>query len=182
MSNQFFHVFGKMAVANIIKEQQNKRKPTFINLDEAKSICIIYNQNRKDDIPVIQKYLDYLHEWKKNVVVVAFSDDETLAKNDLRQFVTSPKELRWTGLPKTENITQLLQTSFDILIDLNFDNVVCLEYLALKIHAQMKITNDRDIDIPYHDLYILTKNEDGVKVFFREMDKYLGSIQMKKAS
>jgi hypothetical protein len=175
MSNQFLHVFGRMAVASIIKEQQNKRKPSFINLDEAKSICIIYNQNRKEDIPLIQKYLDYLHEWKKNVVVVSFSSDETLAKNDLRQLVITPKQLQW-------NINQLLQTSFDILIDLNFDNLISLEFLALKIQAKMKITNDRDLDIPYHDLYILTKNEDGVKVFFREMDKYLGSIQMKKAS
>jgi hypothetical protein len=182
MSNQFLHVFGRMAVANIIKEQQHKRKPIFINLDEAKSVCIIYNQNRKDDIPLIQKYLDYLHEWKKNVVVVSFSSDETLAKNDLRQFVTTPKQLQWNGLPNTEHINQLLQTSFDILIDLNFDNLISLEFLALKIQAKMKITNDRDLDIPYHDLYILTKNEDGVKVFFREMDKYLGSIQMKKAS
>jgi hypothetical protein len=182
MSNQFLHVFGRMTVANIIKEQQNKRKPIFINLDEAKSICIIYNQNRKEDIPLIQKYLDYLHEWKKNVAVVSYSNDETQYKNDLKQYINTPKQLRWTGLPITENITQLLQTSFDILIDLNFDNIVCLEFLALKIHAKMKITNDRDIDIPYHDLYILTKNEDGVKIFFREMDKYLGSIQMKKAS
>jgi hypothetical protein len=182
MSNQFLHVFGRMTVARIIKEQQNKRKPTFINLDEAKSICIIYNQDRKEDIPLIQKYLDYLHEWKKNVVIVSFASDETLAKNDLRQFVITPKQLNWSGLPRIDHFNQFLQTSFDILIDLNFDNLVSLEFLVLKIQAQMKITNDRDIDIPYHDLYILTKNEEGVKVFFREMDKYLGSIQMKKAS
>jgi hypothetical protein len=175
-------MFGKMVVNNYIKDQQNSRKPSFINLDEAKNICIVFDQNRKDDIPLIQKYLDYLQEWKKNVVVVSFSNDELNAKNDLKHFVATPKQLKWNGLPQTQNIEQLLQSSFDLLIDLNFDNIVCLEYLALKIHAKMKISNDRNLDTPYHDLYILTKNEDGVKVFFREMDKYLGSIQMKKAS
>ncbi len=176
------HFFGQFIVRKLTKNQENSRIPTFINLNEAKSICIVYNQNKPEDVPIIQKYIDYLQEWKKSVVLVSFANDETLVKNDLRQITMSPKQLRWTGLPKTENMVQLLQTKFDILIDLNFDNQVALEFLALKIEAKLKITNDRNLAIPYHDLYILTKNEAGVKTFFREMDKYLGSILIKRAS
>ncbi len=182
MYSTLFNFFGKLVIGKLGKAQQNNRQATFVNLNEAKSICIVFNQNIKEDLGIIQKYVDYLQEWKKSVMLISFSNDENLAKNDLRQIVISPKQLRWNGLPQTENMTQLLQTKFDLLIDLNFDNIICLSYLVLKIEAKLKISNDRDIEIPYHDLYLLTKNEDGVKIFFREMDKYLASIQIKKAS
>ena len=182
MNFKILDFFGRLIVDKLIKDQQNKRVPAFTNLNEAMRICIVFNQNKKEDLGIIEKYVSYLQDSKKSVVLISFTKDEDFAKNNLSEIIINPKQLSWNGLPKIENMTQLLQTKFDILIDLNFDNIVCLAYLVLKIDAKLKITNDRDIETPYHDLYFLTKNEDGVKIFFREMDKYLASIQIKKAS
>jgi hypothetical protein len=183
MYNKMLHTFGKFIINQLIAEHSKNRMAQFINLESAKSIIFVYDESIKDDADVLTKFISYLMDWKKEVYLLTYSDlAESSIKAQCEHIHLHLKLLNWNGIPNENQLKNLLNKNFDLLIDLNFQNQIALSYLVLKSKALMTVSNDRSITVPFHDLYILTKQEEGLKAFFREMDKYLGSILMRKAS
>lgn len=177
----------KNKIANIgLNKQLAKqvRQKEFINLEDARSIGIVFEATNLDDFERIKKYVLKLKEQGKKVHAVGYFDQKisptniSYPKTEFDFF--NNKELKAMGQPSSPYIQTFISEIRDILIDFNILNKYPLRYISVNSYAKCKIGIDIPENKSSHDILIAIKPENGIAEYIKQTDIYLTMINKKK--
>ncbi|TAL63113.1 MAG: hypothetical protein EPN85_00910 [Bacteroidetes bacterium] len=158
------------------------RSKMFVNMQDAKTVGIVFNATDSDDFELVKKYITYLREMKKRVKAIGFYDQKNipaLAYSKLEYDFFCRKDLTWYNAPKSIYVKNFMDDQYDILLDLNMDDVFPLRYISSLSKASFKVGKKSDRNNSIFDLMIETTEGKGLKYFLRNIDTYLFIINKK---
>lgn len=91
--------------------------------------------------------------------------------NEFRGVLFYPKDFSWNGAIKSKELTQFLDSKFDMLIDYTKANTIFKKYLVAKSNAAFKV-GYANVDDRIYNLMIAVENEN-ITSFNKELIKYL---------
>lgn len=108
-----------------------------INIEEAKTIGILYNATKPDEIIAISKFVDQLTAEKRKVYVLGYQN--TKNKEDPGPKFFNKQALNFFEVPSDEKIDQFQKIKPDILICAFLGENLALEYIAASSPAKFRV-------------------------------------------
>ncbi len=174
--NFLIKYFAANSIKKLCKEKRNKQ---FIKLSEAKTIGIIFEATDAEIFEVVKKFIQQLKGYTNNVHAIGYVDEKTTPnysyiKTDIDLF--NKKELQGLYKPQRPYIKTFMEEEKDLLIDINLDNKIPLQYIAAASKAKCKV----GIHIPenelLHDVLIATTLQQGLDFYLQQVVKYLSIV------
>ena len=143
----------------------NKRKKVIYNLEDAKSIGILFEATTKQDIRRVKPLVDYFFGLKKDVKAFGFVNDKGYQEchiPKLQYDFFNKKDLNWYYKPQNSYVKNFIKKEYDILINLSDSSCIPIKYLVASSIAKFKVgKHEEGYDI--YDLMIkLDKKEDSI--------------------
>jgi hypothetical protein len=154
------------------------RQKAVCNIDDAKTVGIVFPFNSKEDFELLKKYVLYLRELKKKVKAIGYyktKEEPNIQYSKVDYDLFSKKSHNWYGKPTDHIVTNFIDEEFDIMIDVNPDNDAVITYIAAMSKAKFKVGRFEENDF-IHDLMFESPKEKGLKYFLRQVDTYLAMI------
>lgn len=162
-----------------------KRKVLYSDFGKVKKIGIIWDASRVQDFIHLSGFFQKMNERNIEVSIMSYFPGKNLPDQytAIRYLTCIRREdLNFFYLPTTQDAEKFLSTKFDILIDINFDNLLTLSYLSVLSSAFFKVglyNNDKDGKV--FDLMIELKNPADTGDFLNQTLHYLQMIHSEKA-
>ena len=174
------HKIGKYVFQRDLKH--NKRHKSVCNLEDAKSIGILFEATTKEQITQVKPLVDYFFKLKKDVKAFGFVNSKNYDECHvprLQYDFFNKKDLNWYYKPQNNYVKNFIKKEYDILINLSDSRCIPLKYLVASSVARFKVGRfEKDYDI--YDLMIkLDKQEYSMKKLISEIAKYLNIINKK---
>ncbi|MCC7303196.1 MAG: hypothetical protein IT233_11200 [Bacteroidia bacterium] len=169
------------------QELQNlPRQRAFLNLDESKTIGILFSFTTPEEFDLLKKYVGYLKDHKKKVKAFGYVDADTeppgLSYSKVEFEFFTRKDLNWYGRPTNVYTQNFMDEERDVLIDLNLTDVVPLKFMAAKANSKFKIGKLSNENKKYYDMLIEYDKTKTFKFFLAQVDTYLLMINKKENS
>ena len=159
----------------------NTRTKHICNLNRAKSIGILYDATLEDQIKVVQPFVSYFFDLKKEVKALGFVNSDRLSychNPKLQYDFFYKKDLNWYYKPQNYIIDNFINKEYDILINLCDSSVIPIKYLVASSIAHFKIgIYEEDYEI--YDLMISLKEDRSIKKLMQEIKHYINLINKK---
>ena len=173
----FKHKIGQWIFHRELK--LNKRKKSVSNLDDAKSIGILFEATSKEQILEVKPLVDYFFKLRKDVKAFGYVNSKKFDEchiPKLQYDFFNLKDLNWYYKPQNDYILNFVKKEYDILINLSDSNCIPLKYLVASSLARFKVGKHEE-GYEIYDLMIkLDKKEDNMKKLISEIAKYLKVI------
>ena len=131
-----------------------QRKACFVNLDEARSIGIIYDATETVTFNIIKDFAQHLSERNINLNVLGYVDRKELSEQLLYRKGFNffcRKHLNWYFRPVSPVTDEFIKEQFDILLNLSLDDRYPVKYItalsAAKFKAGKYSSDDRFLDL-----------------------------------
>jgi len=160
-----------------------RRDKMFVNMQDAKSVGIIFEATDAGDFELVKKYITYLREMKKRVKAIGFYNQKNIPAmtySKLEYDFFCQKDLNWYNAPDNIYVKNFIQEKFDIVLDLNLNDLFPLCYISSLSRATFKVGKKSDRNNSIFDLMIETDEKKGLKYFLRNIDTYLFIINNKQ--
>lgn len=108
------------------------------NLEEAKSIAILFSATEIDDRKIVLKYAERLRKQGKSVVLLGYLPIAD-AEATFPFIHYTEKQIDWAQRPKGEGVEKFLSSSYDALVCLFAKSAPATEMIVLKTPAALKI-------------------------------------------
>lgn len=168
------NIAGNYFLSGEVKALQRDRK--FINIQDAKTVGIVFDATNKDDFELVKKYITYLRDLKKKVKAIGYYDQKNIppmAYSKLEYDFFCQKDLNWHNAPTSVYVKNFIEDKYDILLDLNLKNVFPLRYISSLSKAKFKVGKKSAQNNPIFDLMIETDEGKNLKYFLKNVDTYL---------
>ncbi len=156
----------------------NLRTKVVCNLDEAKSIGILYEATTEEQMKIIQPFVTYFFNLKKDVKALGFVDSSQLSYchvPKLQYDFFYKKDLNWYYKPQNYIIDNFIKTEYDILINLCDSSVIPIKYLIASSIAHFKIgVYEENYEI--YDLMISLEKDKSIQKLMYEIKHYINLI------
>ena len=122
--------------------QTNSRIKEVCNLDNAKSIGILYEATSDKQIQMIKPFVSYFFDLKKDVKALGYVNSKELSffhTPKLQYDFFYQKDLNWYYKPQNYIIDNFIKKEYDILINLCDSSVIPIKYLVASSIAHFKI-------------------------------------------
>ena len=172
--------FAKKAIEKVLREQE--RNTFFPDINEVKSILILFESEENEKNKSIREIISKLREQGKKVSVWGYvnkKDSETAVLRDFRLFAN--KEINFINLPKIALREEFLLSNYELVIDLTIKPCTPIDYLLASSLASFKVSRYK----PYKgiaDFMIELKeeeNDEDEAFLFKQILFYLNNIQAK---
>lgn len=164
----------------LLKEvKQLHRQPAVRNLNDAKSIGILYNATEDENYDTVMRYMKSLRELHKDVHTLGFVDRPSLLRHQFAKLgldYFTQKHLNFYFLPNYHVVTNFINEEFDILICLNIENAFPLKYVAALSKAHFRVGKYNKSSTAFYDLMIDVEDSGNLKGFIGQVDHYLKVI------
>lgn len=171
---------GNYFLSGEVKNLSRSKK--FMNMEEAKTVGIVFEATENSDFDLVKKYISYLREMKKRVKAIGFYNQKNipaLAYSKLEYDFFCQKDLLWYNAPNSIYAKNFIEEKYDILLDLNLNDRFPLRYISSLSKASFKVGKKSDRNNSIFDLMIETGGKDGLKYFLKNIDTYLFIINKK---
>ena len=113
-------------------------KHDIINLNDAKTVGILYDSTNPENDTVIAAYAEQLRGQNKQVEILGFVNDK---KIDTKTGVTifNKKNLSWTLAPEDERVNQFADKPFDLLLGCFIGENLPLEFITRISKARWRV-------------------------------------------
>jgi hypothetical protein len=159
----------------------NKRTKAVCNLDQAKSIGILYDATIEENIKKIQPFVSYFFDLKKEVKALGYVNSKQLSYYHMPKLQYDffyQKDLNWYYKPQNYIIDNFIAKDYDILINLCDSSVIPIKYLVASSVAHFKIgIYEEDYEI--YDLMISLKDDKSLQKLMHEVKHYINLINKK---
>lgn len=173
------------AKRQIKSEAKNvSRRKIVSNIDDAKTVGIVFPFTDKEDFELLKKYVLYLREMKKKVKAIGYyktKEEPNIQYSKVDYDFFSKKSHNWYGKPSDHLVTNFIEEEFDIMIDINPNEDSVITYIAAMSKAKFKVGRFDENDY-IHDLMFEAPKEKGLKFFLRQVDTYLAMINKPAAT
>lgn len=153
-----------------------------MNMDEARTVGIVFDATDNENFDLVRKYITYLKEMKKRVKAIGFYNQKetpAMAYSKLEYDFFSLKDLNWYNFPNNIYVRNFMEDEYDILLDLNIHDSFPLKYISSLSKAKLKVGKNSEINSSIFDLMIAVDSSKGLKSFLRNIDTYLFIINKK---
>ena len=160
------------------------RIPIVNNLDDAKSVGIIFDADTEKDFNLAYNYLKLIKEefGIRNVRAFGYyskKQDLPYLKRSINIDYFTQKELNWFNRPEGKFINDFVKDKFEVLIDLSENNILPLQYVVAMSKAQFKIGRFADENLPFYDMMVDVKGK-SLSYFIEQVTTYLTLINQKQ--
>ena len=175
----------KTFAGNYALSQQVKlvrRNKMFLNLEEAKTIGIVFDATDNESFELVKKYISYLKDLKKRVKGIGFFNSKTtppMAYSKLEYDFFCQKDLAWNYIPNSIYVKNFIEDQYDILIDLNLKDLFPLKYISSLSCAKFKVGKSSKWNSSIFDLMLDIDASKNLTYFLRNLDTYLFIINKK---
>jgi len=158
--------------------QTNSRTKEVCNLDDAKSIGILYDATSEQQIKIIKPFVSYFFDFKKDVKALGYVNAKELSychTPKLHYDFFYQKDLNWYYKPQNYIIDNFIMKEYDILINLCDSNIIPIKYLVASSIAHFKIgIHEEGYEI--YDLMISLKEDKSIEKLMNEIKHYINLI------
>ncbi len=172
--------FGKRKLQQLVLKDRNSNKQ-FVNLNQAKSVGLIYKVGNEQELKQIQNFANYLKgEFGiKTVYSLVYIDKKedppyVQAKHSFDFFLSS--DLSWRKEPIKDVCKNFQEKNFDIIIDLSDEFSLPLRFILVQSKAKFKVGRFSVANQPFYDFMITCKGKDNFNSFTKEVVRYLTMI------
>jgi hypothetical protein len=175
----------KDAFGNYFLSMERKsvhRNKKFMNMEEAKTIGIVFDATDKEDFELVKKYVLYLKEMKKKVKAIGFfnqKESPPMAFSKLEYDFFSLKDLSWNNIPNSVYVKNFIADEYDILLDLNLNDLFPLRYISSLSKARFKAGKKSEKNNSIFDMMIEMEKGKDLKFYLKNIDTYLFVINKK---
>tara|TARA_B100001094_G_C18142391_1_gene778646 strand:+ start:1028 stop:1579 length:552 start_codon:yes stop_codon:yes gene_type:complete len=156
----------------------NSRTKEVCNLDDAKSIGVLYDATTEEQIKMIQPFVSYFFDLKKDVKALGYVNANELSychAPKLQYDFFYKKDLNWYYKPQNYIIDNFIRKEYDILINLCDSNIIPIKYLVASSIAHFKIGIYQE-NYEIYDLMISLKNDKSIEKLMDEIKHYINLI------
>ncbi len=172
----------RIKISNYLLNRKLKKriqKPVICNLNNAKTIGIVYNSLSEQDLSAIKKVEKAYLNLNVNVELLGFSNSKALKDDqigDQKHHYACLKDFNWLFQPKSDLLKDFLSKDFDILINLYTNEEYCIEYIVRFSYAKFKV-GPAHLNKQMHDLMIDGgEKKDNILYLNEQIDHYLSII------
>ena len=162
---------------SVLKQKGSSRPARAItNLNDARTIGIIYDSTNPDHDITITKFAEMLRNKGKTVEIMAYVDDKKIDhKGDIALF--NPKAVNWYGIPTDPRIGPFCAKPFDLLICAILQESKPLEYIAYLSKAKYRVGPFDENKTHCYDLMIQLGNKTDLNYLLQQMVHFLENIR-----
>jgi hypothetical protein len=162
---------------SVLKQRSaNRPRRSIVNLDDAKTVGILYDSTDPASDKIITQFSDMLLSKGKAVEVLAFVNDKKVeSKGSLAIF--NPKGVNWYGIPTDERVLAFSAKSFDLLICALTEESKALEYIAYISRAKYRVGPFDERKTHCYDLMIEVGIKKDLTYLLQQMQHFLASIK-----
>tara|TARA_B100001175_G_C19202482_1_gene492024 strand:+ start:75 stop:626 length:552 start_codon:yes stop_codon:yes gene_type:complete len=156
----------------------NSRTKEVCNLDDAKSIGVLYDATTEEQIKMIQPFVSYFFDLKKDVKALGYVNANELSychAPKLQYDFFYKKDLNWYYKPQNYIIDNFIRKEYDILINLCDSNIIPIKYLVASSIAHFKIGIYQE-NYEIYDLMISLKDDKSIEKLMDEIKHYINLI------
>ncbi|MBS2100456.1 DUF6913 domain-containing protein [Carboxylicivirga linearis] len=182
MSN-FIDDFREKIAGYFLKREIKKQphKASIHNLQTAESAGILFDATQPENLKIVKELIGELKEFNIQSKALGYinqskRDDDYIGDN-IYSFVCK-KDFSLFYKPKSENITQFMETPFHLLIVLANEFLFPIDYIGSLSKAQFK-AGRTNIDNEMFDFMIELKEGDSIKDLKKHIIHYLSIINNK---
>lgn len=178
MIYKYKEAIGNFFLKKELKKLKREKKNS--SLETSKFIGILYEYKDDKDFEVVDNLIHELQALKKEVKVLAYISNSNLLEyipQKLSVDFFQLNDLTWYLSPKSTYVTRFVNTNFDILIDLNVNNLLPLKYVSVTSRAHYKVGIYQEEMKETLDLLIKSKNKTNIKELIQEMLHYLSLLK-----
>tara|TARA_B100000902_G_C27146539_1_gene831424 strand:+ start:358 stop:900 length:543 start_codon:yes stop_codon:yes gene_type:complete len=156
----------------------NKRIKSVCNLDNARSIGVLYEATTEEQIKKIEPFIKYFFDLKKDVKALGYVNAKQLSYCHIPKLQYDffyQKDLNWYYKPQNYIIKNFISKEYDILINLCDSSVIPIKYLVASSLAHFKIgIHEEGYEI--YDLMISLKEDKSMEKLTFEIKHYINLI------
>tara|TARA_A100001035_G_scaffold277666_1_gene274921 strand:- start:583 stop:1134 length:552 start_codon:yes stop_codon:yes gene_type:complete len=156
----------------------NKRSKFICNLEDARSVGILYDATDEENINHIKPFVSYFFDLKKEVKALGFVNSNSLSHfhiPKLQYDFFNKKDLNWYYRPQNYIIDNFVKKEYDILINLCDSSIIPMKYLIASSVARFKIgIYEKNYEI--YDLMISLKDINDKSKLMYEIKHYVKLI------
>ncbi|MBK7147779.1 MAG: hypothetical protein IPH78_02910 [Bacteroidetes bacterium] len=166
--------FYKRALAEQLKNLKCSRKVT--NLEDAKSIGVIYDSTNPDNDIIVTKFSEELRKQGKTVQLMGYVHDTKIDhKADITVF--NKNNLSWYMVPKDARVDKFVSEPFDLLFAANTSKNLPLEFIARLSKAKWRVGPFDAQKTDCYDLMVNTSGKTEVNYFLQQATHFLKQIR-----
>ena len=158
--------------------EKNPRAKEVCNLLNANSIGILYEATSENQLKMIQPFVSYFFNLRKDVKALGFVNSKQLSYchvPKLQYDFFYRKDLNWFYKPQNYIIDNFVKKEYDILINLCDSSIIPIKYLVASSLAHFKIgIYEEDYEI--YDLMIALKDDKSTEKLMSEIKHYINLI------
>jgi uncharacterized protein YdaT len=160
-----------------LKQSSDSRpKRSIINLEDAKTIGIIYDSTEPDNDIIVTKFSEMLRNKGKTIEVIAYLHDKKIDhKADINIF--NRKAVNWYGVPTDERVKEYCDKNFDLLICAMTSENKPLEYMASTSKAKYRVGPFAEDKTKFYDLMIQIDGKRDLNYLLQQMVHFLENIK-----
>ena len=159
-----------------------KRQKKLVNLNEAKTIGIIYNVTDQEIFKKIKYLIKDLTTRNRQVMALGFINLKSIPNYCVAPnsgYFFNRNDLNWYGIPKNDYITKFINKELDILIDLTMDDVFVLKYISGLSKSKLKVGRYSEEYQNYYDLMINADKIKSIDTYIEQILHYLLILKSK---
>ncbi len=170
----------KRKLKHIIGEK--KRVLQLIEFDKVRSVALVFDASIENKYKRAAHLVGFLKAQKKEVSAIGY-----VASKELPHFVDTnltynyllKKDVSWYDFSNVNFVNDFIKKEFDLLIDLNFDNIAVLHNITKSSLAHCKIGLNQGNNTDVFDFMLEGIQPDDINLFLKELIKYLELIRTK---
>jgi hypothetical protein len=170
---------GKALLAK--KVARTRRGVSYSNFSNVRRIGIVWDASKPAEFNNLSRFHQKMHELKIEVMILGFYPGKNLPDQytAIRYFSCIKKdEINNFFQPDSSETTSFINTPFDILIDINFDNHFPLQYVTSLSKARFKVgLYDPESKSPASDMMIELKKPVDIESYLNQIIRYLEMIK-----
>ena len=149
---------------------------TLTNLNDAKTIGIIYDSTNPDNDIIITKFAEHLRGLNKTVEILGFVDDKKIDhKSDI--IVFNRQNLNWARVPNDERVEKFARNKFDLLLACFTGENLPMEFVAGISQAKWRVGIYNESKTGYYDLMINTNGKNDLQYLLTQIENFLNRIK-----
>lgn len=172
---------GKTLLEN--KVARNKRGVSYSNFSKIKSIGIVWDASRTSEFHYLSRFHQEMMDLKIDLMIFGYFPGKNLPDQytAIRYFRCIKKDdLNSFYHPVSKEADKFINNPFDVLIDINFDNIFPLKCVTSLSKAKFKVgIFDPDSKNPVYDMMMELKKPVEVAGYMSQIIHYLEMIKDK---
>lgn len=173
------HFFGNRLLKS---EMQLARKTRVSNFGSAKSVALVYREKGESFFILVKQYLEYLkgEHGIREVMALAYIDDKKAVPywqvHKLKFDFFTKSEINWKHEPQADSAKQFIENSYDILIDLEKEPSLPLQFIISRSKAAFKVGYYHNEREELYDLMLKTSDQTTFDQYINQVNHYLKRI------